>query len=418
MSKERVAERGGAGFQLWSVNPIFMNLKRFTNVKNLRGLGRPLLKRFFDKFDAELKGCKVKLPPDSLTDDDAYYQQLAEVFYAPKELPARMVEALDVVLEMANDKGVDRLCAAAREKGLKIDWVKQATQLDIVMQVLLADEALTLEKHSEHHLLCMIRFHYWGTRTPPAERLPFTAPTDAAMELIRQAVDRWCRDNHRGTDTVAVTKHLLEDEWVFSIQHGGTMARLAEIKENPKTETLFYRPGKDDVVVYNVERDDLRIRAGSKGEEKLYQAEFGLRLRGDPAYFSERKYFTLDPLYGDLARALDTEGLPDIEYIKLLQVVLSLGGEFDDYLIKKSDDLVLSAAEMAKKGLEVPVIPPGGRLISATFEIKLKAAKTAGKVKLSIPDTLNVGRSADRKAVENWVTRKHFRAVAKPEPAA
>ena len=79
-------------------------------------------------------------------------------------------------------------------------------------------------------------------------------------------------------------------------------------------------------------------------------------------------------LYGTKGQV---EGLMLSVNRKLLQVVLSLGGEFDDYLIKKSDDLVLSAAEMAKKGLEVPVIPPGGRLISATFEIKLKAAKTA-----------------------------------------
>ena len=32
-----------------------MSLKRFTNPKNLRGLGRPLLKRFFEQFvDAAL----------------------------------------------------------------------------------------------------------------------------------------------------------------------------------------------------------------------------------------------------------------------------------------------------------------------------------------------------------------------------
>lgn len=47
-----------------------MSLKRFTSVRNLRGLGRPLLKRFFEKFDAELKACETTLPPESMEDDD------------------------------------------------------------------------------------------------------------------------------------------------------------------------------------------------------------------------------------------------------------------------------------------------------------------------------------------------------------
>lgn len=111
-----------------------MSLKRFTNPKNLRGLGRPLLKRFFEEFEEELQVCKATLPPEALEDDD-YFKQLAEVFFSPKELPPEMTEVLYAVLEMANDQGVDRLSQAAKEKGLPIDWGKEASNLDIVMQV-------------------------------------------------------------------------------------------------------------------------------------------------------------------------------------------------------------------------------------------------------------------------------------------
>ncbi len=93
-----------------------MSLKRFTNPKNLRGLGRPLLKRFFDEFAKELTKCKAKLPPETLEDDD-YFKQLAEVFFSPKELPREMTEVLYAVLELANDQGMDRDAAIPSGQG-------------------------------------------------------------------------------------------------------------------------------------------------------------------------------------------------------------------------------------------------------------------------------------------------------------
>ena len=63
-----------------------MKLKRFTNPKTLRGLGRPLLGKFLDKFKNGLKGKGVVLPPDSAEDDD-YFAALAKVFLSPNELP-------------------------------------------------------------------------------------------------------------------------------------------------------------------------------------------------------------------------------------------------------------------------------------------------------------------------------------------
>ena len=46
--------------------------------------------------------------------------------------------------------------------------------------------------------------------------------------MFGKAVDDWCKENHRGENTVVITPHQLEGEWWFLIQHGGTMTRLAE----------------------------------------------------------------------------------------------------------------------------------------------------------------------------------------------
>lgn len=236
------------------------------------------------------------------------------------------------------------------------------------MQVWLLDDDLMLKMHNEHRLVRTTKFMYWGTKTPPAERQAFTPPTAAILELVRKAVDEWCVENHRGENTVIITLHKLDGEWWFLIQHGGTMSRLAEAKGDQKTETLFYRPGKDDVAVYNVERDEIRIHTGSKAEWELYRKEFGQRLRGDPEYFSERKNFVLDPLRKDVGKALDPDGIADIKSIKLQELELVFGGDFDDRIIRKSDDIfypplkvligsVTTSAAIAIGGLALMVLP-------------------------------------------------------------
>lgn len=388
-----------------------MSLKRFTSVRNLRGLGRPLLKEFFARFSEELKECKATLPPDTLENDDQYFKKLADVFFSPKKLPPKMTDVLEAVIELADDKGVADLTIAAKEKNLPIDWTMQRTNLDIVMQVWLLDEELMLKMHNEHRLVRTTKFMYWGTKTPPAERMAFTPPTDAVLELVRKAVDEWCVENHRGEDTVTITPHNLDGEWWYLIQHGGTMSRLAESKGNQKTETLFYRPGKDDVLVYNIERDEIRIHTGSKAEWELYRKEFGQRLRGDPNYFSERKNFKLDPLRKDVDKALSVEGLPDIRRITLQELEMSFGGDFDDRTIRKSDDMVASAVERSKDGKEIKAVPDKGKLVRAVFEMEFVKCTKPRRVTIRIPDTLNVGRTGDVKAVHDWLTLREFRAM-------
>ena len=99
----------------------------------------------------------------------------------------------------------------------------------------------------------------------------------------------------------------LTGEWWFVIRHGDTFLRTAKV-EKQKITFLHFRPAKDDVVVFSPGYEELRIHAATKGERELYREEFGVRLRGDGKYFSERKSFTLEPLRVDGAGALKWDG--------------------------------------------------------------------------------------------------------------
>ena len=167
-------------------------------------------------------------------------------------------------------------------------------------------------------------------------------------------------------------------------------------------------------MVYCPERDEIRIHAGSNGERKLYQAEFGQRLRGDPGYFSERKNFVLDPLRKDVKRALSVEGLPDIKSIVLQEVEYWFGGDYDDRTVRKSDDIVASAAQRSNEVRVIKAVTDDGLLVRATFEVEFTKSSKPRKVHVRPPDQLKVGRHGDVKAVHEWLTKREFRAVTTP----
>ena len=85
-----------------------MSLRRFTSVENLRALGRSLLGRFFDRFKNQLQEKGAALPDGSLEDAE-YFDGLVDVFYVPDRLPDEMPDALDMISELGNEAGVERL---------------------------------------------------------------------------------------------------------------------------------------------------------------------------------------------------------------------------------------------------------------------------------------------------------------------
>ena len=389
-----------------------MSLKRFTNPKNLRGLGKPLLTTFFDKFKTELAASKVKLP-DASTEDDAYFNALAKVFLSPTELPDEMVEVLYAVVEMADDSGQERLQLAVKEKNLALEVDEHTSHMDYAMRVWLADKELLMAKHGEHRLVRVTSFQYFGTKTAVGSRLPFKAPPQAAIDLVRDEVDKWCAAHNRGSETARVRMQELDGEWWFPIQHGGTVKRESKV-EKRKVQTLHFRPGQDAVVVYCPARDEIRVHADTKGERVLYQEHFGKCLRGDDRYFSEKKCFTLDPLREDVDKALNPKKAARIKSITLQELEISFGGTFGDSTVRKSKDIVASAAERSKKkDKPVPAVPAGGKLVRATFELEFTGSKKPRKVHVRPPDMLKLGRHCDARPVHEWLSECEFRAVAK-----
>ncbi len=387
-----------------------MRFKRFTKPAFLKGIGRDLLGRFFDRFKAALAEKNINLPARDL-EDDKYFASLSRVVMRPDGLPDDLFEALYAIEEMATEEGEQRL-QAARERGeLAIDPAEQASKGDIAVRAFLEAPELVAQKNNELRLARLTSFEYHGAKEPVDRSDSIAMPAKPALDLITADLDAWFRDNNRGEEDAFIEPYSIDGEFWFLVRHGDTFARMAKLEKGRRLKMLHFRPAKDDVVVYTPERDELRIHAGTKGERELYRRTFGMRLFGDDRYFSERKAFTLEPLRAEGARVLEWDGDGDVARIVLREIEVAFGGGFNDVVIRKSDDIFAAALARGRDA-----IPDGGRLVRAAFDFWFTGAKRPRKVQVRPPNILKLGRYCDASAVHRWLSEKNLRETLPARP--
>ena len=379
-----------------------LRFKRFTKVHFLKGVGRTLLARFFERFRRELAEKRVDLPKQDLPDGE-YYGGLSKMLLAPEGLPDELTEALFAIDEMSNDAGQERLQNAIAESKLELKLDPESSHGDVAMQFWLEEPRLFAETHNQQQLQRLASFEYFGTKLADNKGKPFAAPGSEGMEGLRGNLDTWFLSHNRGHETTQISRHEIDGEWWFVIRHGDTFMRTARV-EKQMTTYLHFRPAKDDVVVFSPGYDEIRIHAGTKGEKELYRQEFGVRLRGDGKYFSERKAFTLEPLRVDGANALVWDGNEALDRIVLREFEIARGGDHREIVIRKADDIFAAARDRGKKAF-----PAGGRLVRAAFDIYFVGTKKPRKVQVRPPNLLKLGRHCDAATVQKWLSGKRFR---------
>ena len=380
-----------------------MKFRRFTKLAVLKEIGRGMLDRFFDQVGGGGNGKRLELSPASATDDE-YFQAVARALMSPEGLPDVVSEALYMVDEMSGEEGYERLQAAAQGAGLKVDG---HTRAELAVEVFLTDPKALSEAHSEQRLTRLTSFEYYGNRKPVDRTETFKPPTAAVLAAMCKSLDEWFAQHNRGKETVRVGVHLIDGEYFFIIRHGDTFTRTAKVNQQ-KTEMLHFRPERDDVGVYSPELDEIRIRAGTKGERELYRREFGLRLFGDPDYFSKKKAYTLDPLRADGPDALNVDGCGDLERAVLREYEVAFDNGFEEVVIRRATD-VFAAAEA--RPVKADAIPKGGRLVRASFDLYFAGKKKPRKLQIRLPNALKLGRHCDVHAVQAWLSKRGFRAV-------
>ena len=343
-------------------------------------------------------------------DDDEYFGALAHTLMSPEGLPGSLNDALYAIDEMATEDGQQRLENGVVEDRLNLSFNNESSREDIALQVWLANPDLLARKHNEQRLIRLSSFEYYRCATPTDRSASFQRPDVATLEGLTSAFDLWFSQHNRGQGTTKIEIYPIDGEFWFMIRHGDTYARTPKV-EQQRSEIIHYRPEKDDVVVYAPDLDEIRIHAGTKGEKILYQEKFGLYLFNRENYFSNFMNYTLEPLrLGQ--ESLDTAGVPGIRKIVLREVEMGWDSAFNDGLVRKSDDVLTSAAAYTR-----PYAPINetAKLKRAAFDVYFGDSEKPRKVQLRPPNILKLGRHCDARLVHRWLSLKEFRQSAQAQ---
>ena len=116
-------------------------INRLTELKTLQRIGRSLLVRFLDSFQADFATKNTPLPGPGLSDAQ-YFQAFAAILVTPGSLPDSLIEAASAIEEMANPAARHLLEASIAGAKFKIDFPPDALPEQIAMLVWLALPAL------------------------------------------------------------------------------------------------------------------------------------------------------------------------------------------------------------------------------------------------------------------------------------
>jgi hypothetical protein len=238
-------------------------------------------------------------------------------------------------------------------------------------------------------------------RRSPAEPIP----DPLTIVHLTAAIDRWFAFHARGAETTRVEVYPVDGELWFLVRHGDLFKRVAKV-ERQRTDTVHFRPERDDVVVLSPEFNELRVNARTKAERDLYIREFGRHLCGDENYFSERRPYTLEPLR-ELGRdAVDADGIEGIQRIRLCKLAVRFENSLNESIVREADDLFSCPPTSP---FQAGPIPAQGVLERALFEIQFTGSVRSHPVEIRVPNTLKLSRRCDPEAVRNWLRARGFR---------
>ena len=401
-------------------------LKRFSNHLFLKRLGHDLLTQFLACFPGldppqvshTSHSSHEPSQPHSVLD---YYSALAAFFLRPERLPPAFIEELLAIEEMSTPDGLARLQRSAEWPRLQTQLRPDSTAEDIAMQIwLLAPEMLAREhnvlrfrrltsfEHAAHPLKMQnaeCRMQNSSSWSFGIRDSSFPSPDHLTIFNLTAALDRWFAFHARGAESTQVDVYPMDGELWFIIRHGDLFKRVAKV-DRQRTDTVHFRPQRDDVVVLSPRFHELRVNARTKAERDLYIREFGLHVCGDANYFSERRPYTLDPLRALGRDALDPDGLEGICNIRLCKLAVRLENPLNETITREADDL-FSCAPVAP--FQSGPIPLQGVLQRALFEIQFTGSLKSHPVEIRVPNTLKLSRRCDTEAVQNWLCTRGFR---------
>jgi len=380
-------------------------LRRFSNPSTLKAIHRPLLLEFLAPHRDFLAGRGLALDESGALDYDA----LASILMSPDEnTPDAMLDALFFVDEMSLPAFFDDLMEEARLAGINLGPDDRITPADLAVRVWLHDPDILERLHAERFLVKPKSFQSFLSTATGLPDVQY--PAEAMLEALQDDLNDWFDTHKRGRGT-RVFPFVREDGVWFLVRHGQPYKREGTI-ENGQPSSVYYRPEKFDVLVYNPGLGELAIHASTKGEKTTYCRLLGKHVFGNEAFFdidgTDGK-FTLQPILEDGRACVAVSDIEGIDEIRLSE--LQFRHEADQYHVEvhKADDVFTALEEISR------TVHPGARLLKAGFKVRFQDAVRPRTVVIRPPNVTIFDRESDAELLNLWMGRRGFIQVTRPE---
>jgi hypothetical protein len=367
------------------------HLPHFNDIAILRSIEPNRFRTFLLRFDNYLRSHGFSIPVTAEF-TDAHLQRLIGIFNAHDgSTPADMIEALFHISEVSNDQGMEALLLVASKTGIELPE-GDLTPADLALLIWLNDPDRLRRANCERIVLRFQSFYCFMNRTLEAPL--FEMPADGVLKRIEERTNQFNRNRQRGGGA-AVWMYEFGNEVAFLIRFGGSLKR-DEIMDDDKCRPDIRRPVGYDLVVYNIETGELRIRADLVSERRFYCRLFSEHLFDDPEFFEHGETFNLDVIYR-LGEDVQSPGMIfGIKRVTLVEIQEVLLGEKTLHVTFKSEAIFDAIREHNKR------LTPNGRLLSAKF---MRVLEDTGEVTVTVcsGNKIRLSRQVGITAIDRWM---------------
>ncbi len=375
------------------------NLRRFSDADALKRVSPQHLLELLLPHKDFFAGRGVILPATA-GPDNIDYDGLVRVFMSPEmDTPKSLGDALFFINEMATSECASELLEELQSRGVTFDGQPDPTPSDIAVRTWLLNREFMERKHAEQFLTSHRNFEYFQTESAKAPA--FKAPTKKQLQDLEQDLDDWFESKKRGRGARVFFFRKPDGIW-FMVRHGELFKREGSINAG-KSESVFYRPEKHDVLAYDPVHGEIRIHAGSARETELYRTKFGLHLFGNEEFFPGTSKYTLEPLKKDGPAAMVCSDVDGMEWIRLKEIRFNWGGPHSEIETRSADDLFAAWAERNKQGIH-----PKSRIVRASFLVKFVDSKTPRTVTIRPSNIAKYTRDDDAAVLEDFLRKRGF----------
>lgn len=371
-------------------------LQHFARPEFLKRIDRTLLVSFLRPYSEYFAGREVEVVDSDELDYDAIAHALVTV---DDGAPEDLLDALFFVDEMSVPEVYDDLLDEALAANVPLGDSDDMNDADLVLRVWMNDRQIIERMHAERHVIRPKRFESFLSA---ANSLPAVGmPTDAVLAAIEHDLDEWFETRKKGRGT-RVFPFQREDGLWFLVRHGERFKREGTMGQQT---SIFYRPEKFDVLIYNPDIGELAIHADPKCDKQKYCELVGEHIFSDVAFFDLSGVdgrFTLDPIRQDGPGCLVCGDVDGIEHVRLSELQFRHNSAQYHIEIHKADDVFAALDEINRR------IPRRARLLKATFKVKFTNGVRERSVAIRPPNVTIFDRETDAAVVQIWLQARGF----------